>query len=467
MAEPIAIATMTRKQATDEFAVKSAELEVTLNKGDDLTPADLDTAKATSERCKALKVHVLSFDQIDTLRADGKAFKSFATTPTRPPFSGSDGDNSNVPRVEAIGAVKAGDCLIDRQTKAVIMDKGPGHFGQKAWDAITSPEYAETFWDNIRGKAGPVAVKDLQLGLDETAGFLAPAEFIARVISRKAAPTSMIGRVNRFAISRDKVTLPRVQYSADDLYTTGFRVTKTGELPASSTAAAVNDANLVGVFKVDVDTWMIRAVVTNDMIEDAAFPLEQWLADKFRETIDLLYEDQITNANGKLAPDGIFNRIGDADKPEVVLSGAAAALSHDGLIDLITALAPQYDENAAMFMAKKGGYRALNKLKDTQGRPLFTTGYNDSGLTPGRQMQLLGYPVVFNQFMSQTVSATTYPILFGDVRGYYHVDRIGFSIQVLRELYAETNRLVLLGRVRFGGGVAEPWKMKIQKSNNS
>ena len=57
-------------------------------------------------------------------------------------------------------------------------------------------------------------------------------------------------------------------------------------------------------------------------------------------------------------------------------------------------------------------------------------------------------------------------MVFGDLSGYYLVHRVGFSIQVLREVEALRNRLVLVGRMRFGGAVAEPWKLKVGVSSN-
>lgn len=458
------------RQLADEFAVETKALDAILSKGEDMTPADLKQAKAKHAECAALKAQLDGFGDLSVLGSDLAGFKSFRDTPApRVPLpDGSAAGADLVPgRVDVIGATRAGTCLIDPATKAVVIDNGPGHFGQKAWDAITTPEYREDFWQGyVRGKSR-AAVKDLQLGLDEQAGFLAPADFIARIIGRKPYPTSLMGRVSRYTTSRDKVMLPKVQYSSDDIYTTGFRVTKTGEVPASATTASVTDTNLIGIFKIDVDTWMIRAVVTNDMLEDSAFPLEQWLADKFTETIDLLYEDQILNGTGVGAPDGILNNVGATGKPEVVLTGTAGGLDYSGLIDLTTALAPQYDENACFVMSKKGGYRAISKILDNSKRPLFARGITDDGLVNARQMTLLGYPVVFSGFMTDSVDSTHYPVLFGDLRGQYHVDRVGFTLQVLRELYAETNRLVLLGRVRFGGGTAENWRLKIQKANNA
>jgi HK97 family phage major capsid protein len=63
------------------------------------------------------------------------------------------------------------------------------------------------------------------------------------------------------------------------------------------------------------------------------------------------------------------------------------------------------------------------------------------------------------------VATNSYSVLFGDLRGFYMVDRVGFSVRVLSELYAETNQVLLLGRIRFGGQVAEPWRMKIGKTS--
>ena len=73
---------------------------------------------------------------------------------------------------------------------------------------------------------------------------------------------------------------------------------------------------------------------------------------------------------------------------------------------------------------------------------------------------LAGKPVVFSAFMPN-VGAANNVMIYGDPRGYYLVNRIGFSVQVLRELYAETNQILLLGRIRFGGKVVEGWRMKI------
>ena len=81
-------------------------------------------------------------------------------------------------------------------------------------------------------------------------------------------------------------------------------------------------------------------------------------------------------------------------------------------------------------------------------------------MSVGGKRQLAGYPVTYSGFMPNRGSAN-YPVILGDLGGYYLVERVGFSIQVLNEVYAEVNQKVLLGRLRFGGQVAEPWRIKI------
>jgi HK97 family phage major capsid protein len=211
---------------------------------------------------------------------------------------------------------------------------------------------------------------------------------------------------------------------------------------------------------------MLSAPVTFNMLEDSAFNLQGWLESELNQVIDLLYEDQIVNGTGVRNPIGIANNPGGTDRPEVVLSGSAAALTYDGIVDLWTALAPQYDQNACFVMNKKSAYRALCKLKDSQNRPLFGPLVQESPMSGERGMTLQGYPVIFSQFTAD-VGASNYPIIFGDLRGYYLVNRLGFSIRVLDQVIADQNQVKLLGRLRFGGAPVEHWRLKLQKSNNS
>jgi HK97 family phage major capsid protein len=106
--------------------------------------------------------------------------------------------------------------------------------------------------------------------------------------------------------------------------------------------------------------------------------------------------------------------------------------------------------------------KAIAKLKDSQNRYLFAAGVTSDGLATARPATLLGFPIIESDFMPD-VAANSYPVIFGDLAGYYLVQRVGFSIQVLNEVKAAQNQVSIVGRMRVGGQVAEDWRIKIQK----
>ncbi len=373
------------------------------------------------------------------------------------------------------GTEAAGGTVIAKNEKgevSILEQEGAGLLDRKTRAEINTGAYKTAFANYIRLKGmhnlGEFDRKALQVGVDSQGGFLVPDEMLARIIQRDPAPTSIAGLVTRLTTSRDSLTIPRVNYtdttnSANSIYTTGIRVTKTGEVPSSSTVHRVTEPAF-GQIRIPVHTFMLSMPLTNDMVEDAGFPILNWASQKFSETIDLLYDNEILNGTGIGGPKGIVTSIGTGtDDVSSVVSGNSSALTADGLIDLNYSIPPQYLMNTRYVMSYRDAAKALAKLKDSQNRYLFNMGgASDGGLQGRRPDTLLGAPIVYSEFMP-AIAANAYPLLFGDFTGYYHVARTGFAVQILSELYAETNQLMMLGRLRFGGQVAEPWKINAQK----
>lgn len=418
-----------------------------------------------------------------SLRDRAAAGKEWLNQPAGPPPLGSRpqvagkaaGGPFRVSGMEDAGVI---DMAFDARMQAfrAVSESGPGTFGEKAWGAISSFEYKAAFAQYLRqGKTYLDGSKTLMEGIDAQGGVFAPAELIMRVIGRSPAPTQLRSLVNGLNTGRDALTMPRKQYNADDRYTTAFRATWTGEIPSDGTGNmhAVDDANLLGNISIPVHTAMLSAPVSRNLIEDSAFAIQPWLESELNQTIDLLYEDMILNGNGVGQPVGILfgansSNVGlDASYPEVIVSGTPGEITHDTLVDVQMALAPQYEnENTRWVMNKRSTYRALNKLKDGNGRPLFTTGAGDYGLAPGRGRVLLGDPVVLSAFMPD-LGANNFPVVYGDLKGYCLAERVGFSIQVLHETRAKANQVEIVGRVRFGGRPIEPFRLKLLKSGTA
>ena len=131
--------------------------------------------------------------------------------------------------------------------------------------------------------------------------------------------------------------------------------------------------------------------------------------------------------------------------------------------DLYYALPAQYRRRAAWVM-NSGTLKAVENLVDTNDRPLVGSLTNIS-LAVGQPDVMRGRPIVVDEFVPD-VAADAYPIVFGDLSGYIVLDRVGFSVQRLSELYAETNITLLLARKRIGGYLAEPYRVKVMKTGD-
>jgi HK97 family phage major capsid protein len=332
-------------------------------------------------------------------------------------------------------------------------------------EAVTQKGYNAAFEAYVRGgkhSLGPQDRKTLSAGSDAAGGFLIPEDFQMEIIKKSAAMSTIRANARVAQTSRDAAKWPRVVYNDDDKYTSGVRLTWTGETPASSTTHRVTDP-VFGLITIPVHTAMASLPLTNDLLEDSAFDVFGLGSELMAEAFALGENDAFINGNGVSRPMGILTQVNDANYagPRQVVSGAAATLTGDGLINLAYALPPQYESNAKWFMNKatEGVVRKL--IGTTSGNYLWPVINSVGGLGPA-QPQLLGFPIVRDQFFPD-VTTDAYPIVFGDMTGYLVLDRVGLSLQRLDELYAETNITVLLARRRVGGQLIAPFRLKAQK----
>ncbi len=426
--------------------------------------------------------------RVDQLKARYSEGKGWAGEPQRTlPFAGTMGQQTKRYGAEnafrVTGTEPAGSITLrpSSQTKLwdMVCEAGPGTFGDQKWELMSSFEYKKDWALYLRKGARIIDLsqKTLMEGMDDQGGVFAPAEFVARIIGRLPAPTSLRSLVTTLTTGRDVLVMPRKQYATDDKYTTAFRVNWTGEIPADGTGAqaAVDQTHLLGNVEIPVHTAMLNAPVTKNLIEDSAFPMQAWLEAELAQVVDLLHEDMILNGTGVGQPSGILlgaatanNGTTNPQYPEVVLSSTSGAIDYNQLIDIQTALAPQYENDSTRWvMNKKSTYRALNKIVDDDHRPLFVTGIAMDGLVGRRNRVLLGDEITLSQFAPSINSTTSFPIVYGDLKGYFLAQRVGFSIQVLDQTLAKANQIEMVGRVRFGGKTLEPFRLKIGKAHNA
>jgi HK97 family phage major capsid protein len=316
----------------------------------------------------------------------------------------------------------------------------------------------ESYLHNGFSAMGPQDKKTLTVGTDSAGGFLVPDDYQTQLIKKMATMATIRARARVAQTARDIATWPKVHWTTDDLYTSGVRLTWVGESPASSSAHRVTDP-VFGMYSIPVHTAMASMPLSNNLIEDSAFDVIGISQELLAEAFTLGENNVFINGTGVAQPMGILAKVG-SDGPAAVNSGNGTALTADGLIDLVYSLPGQYDANAVHVMSKATA-KAIRKLKDGQGGYLWPIA-NQVGNMGAAPRTLLDYPVMLDEFMP-AIAANAYPAIFGDLRGYLILDRVGLSVQRLSELYAETNVTVLLARKRVGGQTIEPWRIKAHK----
>lgn len=442
-------------QLKNQLDAKEAENQAILTKGDDFTADDIGKMEANTKTMNDL------MGQIEIVSAATGVSAKFADmkgTVTNAIPQGDGGGGADASRF--VGSYKSGHA--DVENKSVLYSEGEGVIEQKTMNVIATKEYHVTFREYLRKGFENLSAterKVLQEGSDPAGGFIVPLEMLNRLIMKLPTPTRVNGFVQNLTASRDALIIPKVNYTTDNIYPTGIRSTWTGEIPASSTVHRVTDP-VFGQERIDIYTNMMSMPMTNDLVEDAAFGLVAWASDQFNKTIDLLKDNTILNGTGIAQPSGILLNPGGTGQPDVISLGDP--ITADGLHDMVWQMPEQYEENGRFLFNKTSTGAYIAKMKDGDGRYLWGAGLQDSGIMNGpnpKQRMLIGETADFSAFMPDRAT-NAYPILYGDFGGYTLVNRIGFSIQVLRELYAETNQLLLLGRIRFGGKVTEPWRIK-------
>lgn len=476
------------KELLKRFDTRSKELsDFVAATGDNMTSADYAKATVIRDDVRSIKSQIEECQQHEGLVADAAQLRSFVQDPKT-------GHQHNT---GVLGTTPAGETELEleytgdrggrrsfahrNRVKRILNERGAGIFGKVGGDgyssraatAIQTAEYRAAMRSYFRtGRMSSVHLRNLEDGLDPQGGYLAPVENVAKLIEKKATPTRVSELCSVINSSRDAIALPRVNYTtaSDDalgnIYSTGFRATLTDENPASPTQANVNDTNVFGSVRVAVYTWLIEGVLTNNQVEDAMFDPLVWLSGKFEETVRLLKDNvAINGVNG--GPVGLLSNPGGADTlsyPPTINSGTASApfITPDGLINLSEDIPEQYDNEIRYLFKKTTTGKTIRTFKDGNGRYLFGQGIQDSGMLPGRVKEVNGYPCIMSQFMPDP-AAGAFPIAAGDFGGITLVNRIGYSVQVLREIAARQNQIVVLGRVRFGVQVLEPWRLRVQK----
>lgn len=293
-----------------------------------------------------------------------------------------------------------------------------------------SNAYKEDFGRHLRGKAPIHNV--LSESSDQDGGYLVPDEFETFIVDglKEANVIRSIAKV--ITTHNDRKIPVAVGHSVANW---------TPENGAFTESNPTFGQKQIDAHKL---TDLIRVSV--ELLQDSAFPLEEYIANEFARAFGVAEEEAFCVGTGSGQPTGIFT----ANGGQVGVTAAANnAITADELINLVYALKSPYRRNAG-FLMNDVTISAIRKLKDGNGVYLWKP-----SLQAGEPDKLLGYNLYTTPY-APTMAAGAFTVAFGDFQNYWIGDRAGRTVQRLNELYATNGQIGYVATERVDGKVILP-----------
>ena len=277
-------------------------------------------------------------------------------------------------------------------------------------------------------------------GVDTQGGYLVPEEYDSRLI--------------------DVLTEECIMRKLGHTITTSgeHKINIAGNKPAAAwieegEALTFGDATFDQII-LDAHKLHVAIKVTEELLYDNAFGLENYIITQFGKALANAEEDAFLNGTGVGQPLGLLAADGGAEIG--VTTAAADDITYDEIVDLVYSLKRPYRKNAS-FLCNDQTLAALRKLKDLNGRPLW-----QESLQAGEPGRILGYPVHTSPYFP-VMTAGLPAIAFGDYNYYNIGDRGTRSFAELKELFAGNGMVGFVAKERVDGKLVLPEAVKLLK----
>ena len=294
-----------------------------------------------------------------------------------------------------------------------------------------SDEYRAAMLEALRSNFKRVS-NVLQEGVDADGGYLVPEEYDSRLIDVLNEENIMrrLGHIITTS-GEHKINIAATKPAASWIEEGG--------------ALTFGDATFDQIL-LDAHKLHVAIKVTEELLYDNAFHLENYITDAFGKALANAEEDAFLNGDGVGKPLGLFAATGGGTVAKTV-----SAVKGDDIIDLVYALKRPYRKSASFIINDKN-LAAIRKLKDNNGAYLWQPSYQ-----AGEPDKLFGYSLYTSAFAPENA------IAFGDYSYYNIGDRGTRSFAELRELFAGNGMIGYVAKERVDGKLILPEAVQILK----
>ena len=272
----------------------------------------------------------------------------------------------------------------------------------------------------------------LQEGVDADGGYLVPEEYDSRLIRVLEGENIMRKLGHKITTSGDhKINIASTEPAAAWIEEGG--------------ALQFSDAKFAQIL-LDAHKLHVAIKVTEELLYDNAFNLENYIIEEFGKALSNDEEDAFLNGTGVGKPLGLFAATGGGTVYKTVTK-----LTADDIMNLVYALKRPYRKNSAFIMNDQI-IATIRTFKDGNGAYMWQPSYQ-----AGEPDKLLGYPVYTSPFAPEDA------ISFGDYSYYNIGDRGTRSFKQLTELFAGNGMIGLVAKERVDGKLILPEAVQILK----
>ena len=292
-----------------------------------------------------------------------------------------------------------------------------------------SNEYREGMLKALRTNFKQVS-NVLQEGVDTDGGYLVPEEYDSRLITTLEEENIMRKLGTNITTSGEhKINIAATNPAAAWIEEGG--------------ALEFTDAKFSQIL-LDAHKLHVAIKVTEELLYDNAFGLENYILTQFGKALANAEEDAFLNGSGTGQPLGLFATTGGGTQASEV-----DTLTDEDIVKLVYALKRPYRKNAAFIMNDQT-IATIRTFKDKNGAYMWQPSY-----TQGEPDRLLGYPVYTSPF------APADKIAFGDFKYYNIGDRGTRSFKELTELFAGNGLIGFVAKERVDGKLILPEAVQI------
>lgn len=233
-------------------------------------------------------------------------------------------------------------------------------------------------------------------------GYTVATEFSKKLIEAMKATGSV----------RSVASVIQTSTGAQMLFPTTDATAEEGEIVGQNTAVTALETAF-GQASLDVYKYSSKSIALPfELLQDSMFDIDAYIQNLLRLRLGRIQDRHHVLGTGTSQPKGV---VAASALGKAAATGGATTVAYDDLVDLEHSVDPAY-RAACRYMLNDSTLKALRKIKDTNGRPIFVPGY-EQGNPGGAPDRIMGREIVINQYVA-AMAASAKSILFGDFSKY-------------------------------------------------